>query len=265
MKLIRITNLDDDRLADYTRLTDVQLRRAVEPERGIYMAESTKVIERALAAGHEPRSFLMTDRWLDALQPMLESYDVPVFVGGQDVVDRVAGFHLHRGALAAMRRPPHVSMNDVLRTSSRLAVLEGLVDHTNVGAVFRSAAALGIDGVVLSPNCADPLYRRAVRVSMGASISLPYARAVSWPSAIDAIRCAGFEVAAFALTSSAVSLGEYRAPGRVAVMLGSEGHGLSADAIEAADVVVKIPMSAGVDSLNVAGASAVAFWAVRRQ
>jgi tRNA G18 (ribose-2'-O)-methylase SpoU len=263
MRVIRIENLDDDRLADYTRLTDVQLRRVLEPERGIYMAESTKVITRALAAGHKPCSLLTTERWLDELSPLLEMHDVPVFVGEQDIVDRVAGFHLHRGALAAMQRPVHLTIPELLRNSRRIAVLEGLVDHTNVGAIFRSAAALGVDGVVLSPDCADPLYRRAVRVSMGASLTLPYARATEWPEPLEVLRSAGFELVAFALAHDAIELDAYEPGGRVAIMLGSEGHGLREESVKRADRIVRIPMAAGVDSLNVAAASAVAFWAVR--
>jgi len=274
--IIRLTDPDDERLADYTRLTDVALRRRLEPERGLYMAESTKVIVRALAAGHRPRSFLMTERWLPELAPLVAEVEerfgeVPVYVGPTEVVESITGFHLHRGALAAMHRPELPDAAALLAAARegqgarRVAVLEGIVDHTNVGAVFRSAAGLGVDAVLVSPDCADPLYRRSVRVSMGTVFAVPWTRLEPWPGGLDLLREAGFTVAALALSDDAVTLDELAAapPERLALLLGTEGDGLSRRAIAASDVVVRIPMAQGVDSLNVAAASAVAFWATR--
>lgn len=276
MPIIRLTDPDDERLADYTRLTDVALRRRLEPERGLYMAESTKVIVRALAAGHRPRSFLMTERWLPELAPLVAEVEerfgeVPVYVGPTEVVESITGFHLHRGALAAMHRPELPDAAALLAAARegqgarRVAVLEGIVDHTNVGAVFRSAAGLGVDAVLVSPDCADPLYRRSVRVSMGTVFAVPWTRLEPWPGGLDLLREAGFTVAALALADDAVTLDELAAapPERLALLLGTEGDGLSRRAIAASDVVVRIPMAQGVDSLNVAAASAVAFWATR--
>lgn len=276
MPIIRLTDPDDDRLADYTRLTDVALRRRLEPERGLYMAESTKVILRAIEAGHRPRSFLMTERWLPELADLIADVEgrfgeVPVYVGPPEVVETLTGFHLHRGALAAMQRPELPRVADLLAAARegagarRVAVLEGIVDHTNVGAVFRSAAALGVDAVLVSPDCADPLYRRSVRVSMGTVFQVPWTRLEPWPDGLGALREAGFTVAALALADDALTLDELVAapPERLALVLGTEGDGLSRQAVAAADVVVRIPMAGGVDSLNVAAASAVAFWATR--
>jgi tRNA G18 (ribose-2'-O)-methylase SpoU len=274
--VIHLTDAADERLTDYTRLTDVALRRVLEPAAGLYMAESSKVIERALAVGHRPRSLLMTQRWLPELADLLADVErrfpgVPVYVGPNEVVEAITGFHLHRGALAAMHRPELPSLDDVLAGARdgagarRVAVLEGIVDHTNVGAAFRSAAALGVDAVLISPDCADPLYRRSVRVSMGTVFQVPWTRLEPWPDGLGLLRERGFTVAALALADDAVTLDELAAapPERLALMLGTEGDGLSRRAIAAADVVVRIPMAGGVDSLNVAAASAVAFWATR--
>ena len=274
--VLPVTSPDDPRLGDYTGLTDVALRSRREPAEGLYMAESSKVIERALAAGHRPRSFLMIERWWPDLAPLVASAherfgEVPVYVGAADVVEAITGFHLHRGALAAMHRPALQPVAELLASARggagarRVAVLEDVVDHTNVGAVFRSAAALGVDAVLVSPRCADPLYRRSVRVSMGTVFQVPWTRLVTWPDGLDELRAAGFTVAALALVDDAVTLDELTAaaPERLALVLGTEGDGLSRGAVAAADVVVRIPMAGGVDSLNVAAASAVAFWATR--
>lgn len=278
MPIHHVTDPDDERLGDYTRLTDVALRAKHEPAKGLYIAESSTVIRRAVAAGHRPRSFLMAERWLPDLTDLLEEVgagpdgDVPVFVGEAGVLEAITGFHLHRGALAAMHRPPLAPVGDLLAQARegegarRVAVLEDVVDHTNVGAVFRSAAALGVDAVLVSPRCADPLYRRSVRVSMGTVFQVPWTRFEAWPDGLDVLRAQGFTVAALALADDARTLDELEAdpPERLALVLGTEGDGLSRAAVEAADVVVRIPMAGGVDSLNVAAASAVAFWATRR-
>ncbi|MDR2722213.1 MAG: RNA methyltransferase [Cellulomonadaceae bacterium] len=270
--IIRITDTTDARLADYTDLKDVQLRSVREPAEGLYMAESSKVIRRALAAGHQPRSFLMADKWLDSMTDILDAWpDVPVYVGTDEAMTAIAGFHLHRGAIAAMHRPALPSVAQVLATARdggpacRVAVLEDIVDHTNVGAAFRSAAALGVDAVLVTPRCADPLYRRSVRVSMGTVFQVPWTRLDTWPGGMSDLHQAGFTVAALALTDDAVSLDDVAAspPDCLALVLGTEGDGLARQTVKAADVVVKIPMSGNVDSLNVAAASAVAFYATR--
>lgn len=280
--LISLDDAADPRLGDYTAMTDVRLRQVLEPERGLYMAESTNVIMRAVQAGHRPRSFLMAPRWLESMTPWIERStgtadggDVPVFLAPEDLLRTITGFHLHRGALAAMERPRLESVVEVLararegRGARRVAVLEDLVDHTNVGAAFRSAAALGVDAVLVSPRCADPLYRRSVRVSMGTVFQVPWTRIDTWPTT-DVLHDAGFTVAALALSDESVSLDDFAASplctapdSRVALAFGTEGDGLSRRALESCDVVVRIPMDHGVDSLNVAAASAVAFWATR--
>ena len=272
-------------LADYTRLTDVALRRRLETERGLYMAESTRVIARAVEAGHAPRSFLMAERHLEEMRPLIaaatgtggrgDGGPVPVLVAPEELLESITGFHLHRGALAAMNRPAPADVGELLasargsRDARRVAVLEDLVDHTNVGAAFRSAAALGVDAILVTPRCADPLYRRSVRVSMGAVFQVPWTRITRWP-AVDELHDAGFAVAALALSEDAVSLDDFAASptctaadSKVALVLGTEGDGLSRRALAAADRVVRIPMAGGVDSLNVAAAAAVAFWALR--
>ncbi len=263
-----ITDPADERVGDYLALTDVALRRRLEPERGLYLAESEKVIRRALAAGHRPRSLLMTPRWLTDLGDLVagaEADGIPVFVAAPAVVEAMTGFHLHRGALASMQRPALAAPAQLLAGARRVVVLEDIVDHTNVGAVFRSAAALGVDAVLVTPRCADPLYRRSVRVSMGTVFQVPWTRLPEWPSGIGTLRELGFTVTAFALTEDAVSLDELAAdpPERLAVVLGTEGDGLSRRTVGDADLAVRTPMAAGVDSLNVAAASAVAMWALR--
>jgi tRNA G18 (ribose-2'-O)-methylase SpoU len=265
---IEISDPGDPRVADYFKLTDVALRTKVEPERGLYLAESEKVIRRALAAGHQPRSFLMAQRWLTDLSDLVaraESDGVPVYFAQHLVIEAMTGFHLHRGALASMHRPVLLAPQVLLKNASRVVVLEDIVDHTNVGAVFRSAAALGVDAVLITPRCADPLYRRAVRVSMGTVFQVPWTRIHSWPDGVQVLRELGFTVAAFALGDGAISLDDLTAnqPDRLAMIFGTEGDGLSRLAVKGADLVVKIPMAGGVDSLNVAAASAVAIWALR--
>lgn len=284
--IIKLTSSDlraDSRLDDYTRLKDVKLRSVIEPERGLYMAESTNVIERALRAGHTPRSFLVAARWLPSLQPLIGAVTgsndggaIPIFVAPQDLLEQMTGFHLHRGALAAMQRPELPCVSNLLATARagaparRVVVLENLVDHTNVGAAFRSAAALGVDAVLVTPSCADPLYRRSVRVSMGTVFQVPWTRLTSWPGEMDTLRDAGFILASLALSTDCVSLDEFvslpvlRGPdARLAMIMGTEGDGLGKRTIAASDYTVTIPMDHGVDSLNVAAASAVVFWATR--
>jgi len=264
--LIPIDDPDDPRLADYRKLTDVALRRALEPAGGLYMAESAKVLARALAAGHAPRSVLAQEKWLADAKTLLEDRsDVPVYLVPADLAEQVTGYAVHRGLLAAMHRPPLPAPEELLGTARRVLVLEDIVDHTNVGAIFRAAAGLGADAVLVGPRCADPLYRRSVRVSMGTVFQVPWTRLPDWPAAGRVLHDAGFHVAALALADDAVPLDTFAAdpPERVALMLGAEGDGLSARAVAAADSLVTIPMRGGVDSLNVAAAAAVAMWALR--
>ena len=244
----------------YTQLTDVKLRSAMEPQWGIYIAESSKVIRRALAAGHQPVSFLMSEKWADDLADVLRAHpDTPAYVGSEEQLEQVTGFHLHRGALAAMARPEPQPLERLLQGASRVAILEDIVDHTNVGAIFRSAAALNVDAVLVTPRCADPLYRRSIRVSMGTVFQVPWARLESWPADL------GFKSAALALEEDSLTLEELsaRRDEKLALILGTEGHGLSPRTLAACNDTVMIPMSHGVDSLNVAAASAVAFWETR--
>ncbi len=264
MRIETITSIDDPGLADYARLTDVALRRVTEPEGGLYIAESLTVIGRALRAGHRPRSVLTTEKWLPELERLLADHDVTVHVGAAGVLEDLTGFHLHRGALASMHRPPVVDPASLLRDARRVVIVEDVVDHTNVGAIFRSVAGLGADAVLVTPRCADPLYRRSVRVSMGTVLQVPWTRLPEWDEAAPMLHAAGFTIAALALADDAVDLRDFAAtaPERVAILVGAEGDGLSRPALAAADVVVTIPMQHGVDSLNVAAASAVALYAL---
>ncbi len=265
MHVVRIDDFSDPRLSDFANLTDVALRRLSEPAGGLYIAESSKVIARALAAGHRPRAVLVLDQWLAELEPLLADHDVPVFVGASDLLESLTGFNLHRGALAAMHRPILPAVSDILRDARRVVVLEDIVDHTNVGAIFRSVAGLGADAVLVTPRCADPLYRRSVRVSMGSVLQVPWTRLPEWPLGAAELRASGFHIAALALSPTAVNLDKFAAtaPDRVALVLGTEGDGLSRAALDNADTIVTIPMMHGVDSLNVASATAVALYALR--
>lgn len=266
MRIVPIDDPADPALVDYVGLTDVVLRRLSEPAGGLYIAGSTKVISRALAAGHLPRSVLLQQKWLDELAPVLADHDIPVFLASPELLERITGFVMHRGALASMRRPELPSVAELLRDARRVVVLEDIVDHTNVGAIFRAVAGLGADAVLVTPRCADPFYRRSVRVSMGTVLQVPWTRIAEWPDGASQLHDAGFTIAALALDEAAVTLDAFAAdpPPRVALLLGTEGDGLSRGALEGADVTVTIPMSRGVDSLNVAAASAVALWALRR-
>jgi tRNA G18 (ribose-2'-O)-methylase SpoU len=267
---VEITDATDPRLEDYVRLRDVNLRKHLESERGLFIAEGEKVIRRALEAGYRPRSFLLAERWLASLADVLAGHDdVPVYLVTEQLAEAITGFHVHRGALASLHRHLRHDVGDLL-SLDRLVVCEDIVDHTNVGAILRGAAGLGWQGALLSPRSADPLYRRAIKVSMGAVFSLPWARLPDWGSAIPLLHDHGFTTVAMALTDDAVDLdqvaGRLRAEGRtkIAVLLGTEGAGLSSRWIEQASVVAKIPMRAGIDSLNVAAASAVACYELGR-
>ena len=262
----RVTDAADPRLADYRDLTDVALRRVLEPGGGLYLAESVKVLSRALAAGHQPRSVLTQEKWLPDVEQLLgDAADIPLYVVDAEIAENVTGYAVHRGILASMHRPVAPVPADLLANARRVVVLEDLVDHTNVGAVFRAAAGMGADAVLVSPRCADPLYRRSIRVSMGAVFQVPWTRMPAWREGADLLHGAGFHIAALALADEAVSLDVFAAdpPDRVAMVLGAEGDGLTRQATAAADSIVTIPMTGGVDSLNVAAASAVAMWALR--
>lgn len=266
MNRVAVTDAADPRLSDYVALRDTSLRRSLESERGLFIAEGEKVIRRAIEAGHLPRSFLLAERWIGGLSDLIERHPgAPVYVVTEALAEQVTGFHVHRGALASLHRAEPTPMADLLGLG-RLVVAEDIVDHTNVGAIIRNAAGLGWDGVLLAPRAADPLYRRSVKVSMGTVFSLPWARVDDWATAIPTLQGAGFTVVALALTADAVSLDHYAAgarPDKLAVVVGTEGDGLSRRWVEQADAVVQIPMQHGVDSLNVAAATAVACWALR--
>ncbi|KUL22026.1 rRNA methyltransferase [Actinoplanes awajinensis subsp. mycoplanecinus] len=259
-----ITDPDDERLGDYRALTDLELRIKWEPPNGLFIAEGELVLRRALRAGYRPRSYLIDVKRVAQLDDVPDG--APIYAATPDVLERATGFHVHRGVLASFHREELRSADEVLATARRVAILEDVNNHTNIGAVFRGAAALGIDAVLLSPTCADPLYRRAVRVSMGEVFAVPYARLEPWPDALGRVREAGFTVLALTPDPEAVPL-QRLAPEqrrRTALLLGAEGPGLSRHAMAASDVPVKIPMRRNVDSLNVAAAAAVAFWELGR-
>jgi tRNA G18 (ribose-2'-O)-methylase SpoU len=264
--VVPVTDPADPALRDYRDLTDVVLRRLSEPAEGLYLAESVKVIERALRAGHAPRSALVLPKWLDEVTSLLGGFDIPVYVGESAVLESITGFVMHRGALASMHRPALEPVASLLAGARRVVVLEDIVDHTNVGAIFRNCAALGVDAVLVTPRCADPLYRRSVRVSMGTVFQVPWTRIEEWPgSGLTLLRDLGFRLAAFGLRPDATPLDGYAAdpPERLALIFGTEGEGLLPRTMDAADDVVMIPMAGGVDSLNVASSSGIAIWATR--
>lgn len=265
--LIAIDDPHDERLRDYVGLRDASLRRSLEAAEGLFIAEGEKVIRRAAETGYRPRSFLLAERWLGGLTDVLEAHDVPVYVADERLAEQITGFHVHRGALGSFERVTRWHMDDLLDLR-RLVVLEDIVDHTNVGAILRCAAGLGWDGALLAPRAADPLYRRAIKTSMGAVFSLPWARMDDWAHDLTRLREHGFTVAAMALTHDACPLDDLAAdlaarPRRLALLLGTEGNGLSANWLRQADVIVRIPMSRGIDSLNVAAAAAVACYRLR--
>lgn len=264
--LHEVTDPADPRLADYRDLRDVELRKHLEAEHGLFLAEGEKVVRRAVEAGFAPRSFLMAERWLDGLDDVLATTDAPCFVVSEELAEEVTGFHVHRGALASLERRPLPSMDDVLRGARSVLVLEDIVDHTNVGAIFRCGAAFGFDAVLLAPRCADPLYRRAVKVGMGAIFTIPWTRLPDWYGALPDLSSRGFTTVALTLADDAAAA-EDAVSGveRVALVLGSEGHGLSRRWEETADRRAIIPMREGIDSLNVAAAAAVACYVTARR
>jgi tRNA G18 (ribose-2'-O)-methylase SpoU len=273
LRTVEIDSPDDPRLADYTRLTDASLRTHLEVEQGLFIAEGTKVITRAVAAGYPVRSMLLARSRLVDLPALggtgegARSADnsAPVYVVPDDVAERLTGYRVHRGALASLARRPLPEVAELMAGRRRIVVLEDLVDHANVGAIFRCAAALGVDAVVLSPRCADPLYRRSVKVSMGAVFAIPYARMTGWHDGLADLKAAGFRVLALTPdeTAAPIDAALSRAADRVALVFGTEGDGLSARWLREADEAVRIPMNraaraAGVDSLNVVAAAAIA-------
>jgi tRNA G18 (ribose-2'-O)-methylase SpoU len=266
-RLIAVEDAHDPRLADYVSLRDVTLRKAVEAEHGLFLAEGEKVVRRAVAAGYRVRSFMMTQRWVAGLAAELDTAaETPCYIVSDTVAEAATGFHVHRGALASLERRPLPALDDVLAGARRLVVLEDIVDHTNVGAIFRSAAALCIDGVVVSPRCADPLYRRSIKVAMGAVFSIPWTRAPRWYDAIAQLSGAGFTTIALTPDADAPPITDVAAryrTSKLAVILGSEGPGLSTRWLASAEVRARIEMAPGVDSLNVAAAAAIAFFALR--
>ena len=265
-----VADVTDPRLADYARLTDMELRTRLEPGQGLFIAEGTKVISRAVAAGYPVRSVLVAERRLadlPALLPQLSATGAPVYVVADKTAEQLTGYRVHRGALASLRRKPLPEVPALAAAARRVIVLEDLVDHANVGAIFRCAAALGVDAVFLSPRCADPLYRRAVKVSMGAVFAIPYARMTGWFDGLAGLRAAGFRLLALTPDPAAPSIGVavagQRIAQRIALLLGTEGDGLSSRWLHEADQAVRIPMhpdalASGVDSLNVVAAAAIA-------
>jgi tRNA G18 (ribose-2'-O)-methylase SpoU len=272
MNIIEITDFSDPRLDVYARLTEAQLLNRFEPAKGMFIAESPKVIDRALNAGCIPVSLLMERKDIDgsAKEIITRCGDIPVFTADRDVLCQLTGYQLTRGVLCAMHRPALPTVEDILCAARRVVVLENVQNPTNVGAIFRSAAALGMDAIVLTPGCSNPLYRRSARVSMGTVFQIPWtfigSEAADWPAAgMAKLRDLGFKTAAMALSDNSVSIDDPRlaAEEKLAIILGSEGDGLTETTIADCDYTVKIPMYHGVDSLNVAAASAVAFWELR--
>lgn len=266
-QIITITDLNAPGLEVYTRLTQAQLRNRLEPEKGIFIAESPKVIRTALDAGCVPVSMLMEEKHIEgqASELIARCPHIPVYTGEREMLAQLTGYTLTRGVLCAMYRPRLPSQEELCRDARRLAVLEGVVDSTNIGAIFRSAAALGMDGILLSPTCCDPLCRRAIRVSMGTVFQIPWAYAPGWPEpGMGMLKGMGFQTAAMALSENSISVTDPRLAEaeRLAVILGTEGDGLKDGTIAGCDYTVRIPMAHGVDSLNVAAAGAVAFFAV---
>lgn len=272
--IIEITDFTAPELDVYARLTEAQLLNREEPAKGLFIAESPKVIERALDAGCIPVSLLMERKHIDgqAKDVIARCGDIPVYTSDLDILTKLTGFQLTRGVLCAMRRPQLKSVEAVVKDTRRIVILENVMNPTNVGAIFRSAAALGMDAVLLTPGCSNPLYRRAARVSMGTVFQIPWtfigSEMADWPGpGMEKLRALGFKTAAMALRSDSISIDDpaLLAEEKLAIVLGSEGDGLTNDTIADCDYTVLIPMYHGVDSLNVAAASAVAFWQLRNQ
>jgi tRNA G18 (ribose-2'-O)-methylase SpoU len=265
---LMLTDATDPRLADYVGLTDVHLRRSLEAEHGLFIAEGEKVISRAIGAGYPVRSLLVSSDKLGTIADVAASCQAPLYVLPPEVAEQLTGYHVHRGALASMQRLPLPPVAEILSSARRIVVLEDIVDHANVGAVFRCVAALGFDAVLLAPRCADPLYRRSVKVSMGAVLAVPYTRLPDWRGGLAELRSAGFRLLALTPDPAAIPIGELAGPAarsdginqwdKIALLVGGEGGGLSGRWLAAADQAVRIPMSRGVDSLNVAAAAAIA-------
>ena len=272
--IIEITDFHAPELDPYARLTQNQLRNRLEPEKGIFIAESPKVIDRALDAGYKPVTLLMERKQITgpAAGILSRCGDAPVYTADREMLAELTGFELTRGVLCAFHRPAPRPVEELCKNARRVAVLEGIVDSTNVGAIFRSAAALNMDAVLINPSCCDPLCRRAVRVSMGTVFQVPWGQLgetpADWPEkGMDILHSLGFKTAAMALSDRSVSIDDEQLAKepKLAIVLGTEGDGLAAGTIASCDYTVKIPMSHGVDSLNVAAASAVAFWQLGRQ
>ena len=272
--IIEITDFHAPELDPYARLTQNQLRNRLEPEKGIFIAESPKVIDRALDAGYKPVSLLMERKQITgpAAGILSRCGDAPVYTADREMLAELTGFELTRGVLCAFHRPAPRPVEELCKNARRVAVLEGIVDSTNVGAIFRSAAALNMDAVLINPSCCDPLCRRAVRVSMGTAFQVPWGQLgetpADWPEkGMDILHSLGFKTAAMALSDRSVSIDDEQLAKepKLAIVLGTEGDGLAAGTIASCDYTVKIPMSHGVDSLNVAAASAVAFWQLGKQ
>ncbi len=272
--IIEITDFHAPELDPYARLTQNQLRNRLEPEKGIFIAESPKVIDRALDAGYKPVSLLMERKQIagPAAGILSRCSDAPVYTADREMLAELTGFELTRGVLCAFRRPAPRPVEELCKNARRVAVLEGIVDSTNVGAIFRSAAALNMDAVLINPSCCDPLCRRAVRVSMGTVFQVPWGQLgetpADWPEkGMDILHSLGFKTAAMALSDRSVSIDDEQLAKepKLAIVLGTEGDGLAAGTIASCDYTVRIPMSHGVDSLNVAAASAVAFWQLGKQ
>ena len=270
--IIEINDLSAPELAPYTQLTHAQLRSQRRPEEGLFIAESLNVIASALRAGCRPVSFLLEEKHIPALLQALggDMPDVPIYTAPREVLASLTGFALTRGILCAMRRPQLPTPEEICRSARRLVVLENITDSTNIGAIFRSAAALGMDGILVAPSCCDPLYRRAVRVSMGTVFQIPWTwltgESFQWPQpGIDTLRALGFPTAAMALTDNSISIEDpvLAQADKLAIVLGSEGNGLCEETIARCDYTARIPMYHGVDSLNVAAAGAVIFWQLR--
>lgn len=263
-QFIDVADSSDPRLAEFRDLRDMELRKSIEAEYGLFLAEGHKVVRRAVQAGHSVRSFLMAPRWIETLADVLESTDAPCYVLSEADIERITGFHVHRGAIASLTRSPLPSVSDLLADARRVAILEDLVDHGNIGSAFRNAAALGIDAVLVTPQCSDPLYRRAIKTSMGNVFNVPWTR-VGMPDALAALSSHGFTTTALTLSEDSISLDDLVAMQhqKLAFVFGTEGAGVDPRTATQVDFRVKIPMAGDVDSLNVAAATAVTFYAAR--